>query len=208
MKYLFDELRRLPRTTWVALGVAAPLLVAAVGLAVWWTLGRLQPANPAAVQAQVQTQVQDQVQHLRERLAHNPGDTQGWLMLARSLKVTGRASEAASAYEHAGDRARQDPALLTDWIEARVLAEGQHFDPTSLTLLTQAIALAPYHPKVLMLHGLAALDLDDLATARQVFLVLREQHPAGSPERQQLDVALARLARGEDPRQPASPPTR
>ena len=191
----------LGRPALLALWVGAPLAV----ILLYALLGHPRALNPQE-RISPTTQINDMVQRLAERLARQPDDPAGWLMLARSLKVTGRMAEAAQAYGRAGERARKDPDLLADWIEARILADEQHFDELSLGLLTQAIALAPRHPKILLLHGLAALDLEDPVTARQAFAVLRELHAPGSPDRQALDIAIQRIDRGEDPRVAASAP--
>jgi cytochrome c-type biogenesis protein CcmH len=185
----------LPR--WARLGLWLGVPLAALGLYAW--LGQPRALNPAA-RISPAAQMHERIARLSERLARQPDDAQGWLMLARSLKVTGQYTEADAAYARAGERVRQDANLLADWVEARILAADQHFDTTSLGLLTQAIALAPQHPKVLLLHGLASLDLDDPATARQVFLALRAQHPPGSADFLAMDSAIRRIDQGEDPR--------
>lgn len=183
-----------------ALWLGVPLAV--IGL--YALLGHPRALNPAERESAA-TQIEDRVQRLAERLERQPNDPEGWLMLARSLQVTGRPAQAARAYARVGERATQDVDVLTDWLEARILSAEHHFDDTSVGLLRQAIGLAPQHPKVLMLHGLAALDRGDMALARQAFTRLREQYAVGSPDRQALDVAIARLERGEDPRMaPAS----
>lgn len=183
-----------------ALWLGVPLAV--IGL--YAALGHPRALNPAERESAA-TQIEDRVQRLAERLARAPNDPDGWLMLARSLQVIGRPAEAAQAYARVGERAMQDVEVLADWLEARLLSAEHHFDDTSVGLLRQAIALAPLHPKVLMLHGLAALDQGDMPLARQAFTRLREQYAEGSPDRQALDTAIARLERGEDPRMaPAS----
>ena len=94
----------------------------------------------------------------------------------------------------------QDPELLADWIEARILADDHHFDARSRELLAQAMALAPEHPAVLMMRVLAALDRGDATAARQGLKRLSAQYAPGSADRQALDEALRRLDAGEDPR--------
>jgi len=150
---------------------------------------RARPADPATM-----------VDRLAARLAGGAGSAQDWAMLGRSYRVLGRHAEAAAAYERAAPQLPEDADLLADWIESRMLADGRRFDARSLALLAQAGRLAPRHPGVLMLDGLAALQRGDLAQARQRFSALREQQPEGSPDRAALDAALAELAAGRDPR--------
>lgn len=126
-------------------------------------------------------------------------------MLARSYKVLGRHADAAQAYEQAAAVAQHDPDLLADWIETRVLAQDGRFDTRARELLAQAEAAWPQHDGVLLLTGLAALDRGDAPQARRVFERLRELWPEGHPDREAVDLALARLAQGLDPRQPVRP---
>lgn len=153
---------------------------------------RLRPADPATM-----------VDRLAARLAAGPGSAQDWAMLGRSYRVLGRHAEAAAAYERAAPLAAGDADLLSDWIESRMLTDGRRFDARSLALLDQASRLAPQHPGVLMLEGLAALQRGDLKAAQQHLGALRAQQPEGSPDRLALDNALAELAAGRDPRRTA-----
>jgi cytochrome c-type biogenesis protein CcmH len=184
----------------VALG--APLVL----VALYAALGHPRALDPLQREPGATEQVEAMVQRLAERLQRDPGDRDGWLMLARSYKVMARYDEAAAAYEQAGSRALDDPDLLADWIEARILATDRRFDTRSRELLARAMTLAPQHPGVLMMRGLAALDRGDRPAARAAFAQLRGLYPDGSADRQALDQALARLDAGEDPRARAAPP--
>lgn len=185
------------RWSWgLALGV--PLVV----VGVYAGLGHpraLDPAQREPGSADAQTMVR----RLADRLARNPDQPEAWAMLARSYKVLGRHADAAQAYEQAAAVALQDPDLLADWIETRVLAQDGRFDTRAGALLAQAEAAWPQHEGVLLLTGLAALDRGDAPQARRVFERLREAWPDGHPDRAALDQALARMAQGLDPRQPA-----
>ncbi|BDI07725.1 tetratricopeptide repeat protein [Sphaerotilus microaerophilus] len=218
-----------PRGQAFAFAVGLPLLA----LALYAALGQPRALNPAERETGSVAQVESMVERLAERLQRDPGDVKGWLMLAHSYKVMGRAAESAEAYEQA-DRAapdtgapaaavaaasvagpagliaagqpwQRDPNRLVDWIEVRMLAADDHFDARSLQLLRRAQALAPQHPGVLMLSGLAALDRHDFAAARAAFTALRDQSDPGSEDRATLDEALAKLAQGVDPRRAAAP---
>lgn len=221
----------------LALAIGVPL----VALALYAGLGQPRALDPGERETGSVAQVEGMVERLAERLRRDPGDVEGWLMLAHSYKVMGRVAESADAFEQA-DRAapepaagaavsasaapitgpagllaqgadgaatpwQRDPNRLVDWIEVRMLAAGDHFDARSRALLQRARALAPQHPGVLMLAGLAALDQGDLDGARQAFTALRDQSAPGSPDRVTLEHALASLAQGLDPRAaaPAAP---
>lgn len=186
------------RRAWQALapGLGAPLAL----LALYVALGHPVALDPARRAPDSADAVESMVERLAARLERDGGDVDGWLMLARSLKVTGRHREAAAAYEKAATRAVQDPELLADWIEARILADDHRFDARSRELLAQAMALAPDHPAVLMMRALAALDRGDRAAAGQTLMRLRGLYAPGSADREALDGALRRLDAGEDPR--------
>jgi cytochrome c-type biogenesis protein CcmH len=217
-----------PRGQALALAAGLPLLA----LALYAALGQPRALDPAERETGSVAQVESMVERLAARLKQEPGDVNGWLMLAHSYKVMGRAAESAGAFEQA-DRAapdtagpapaggaaswagpaglvaesvwQRDPNRLVDWIEVRMLAADDHFDARSLALLQRAVALAPEHPGVLMLSGLAALDQADFATARRAFTALRDQSEPGSEDRSALDQALVKLAHGVDPRRAAMP---
>lgn len=187
------------RWAWgLALGV--PLVV----VGVYAGLGHPRALDPAQRQPGSED-TQTMVRKLADRLAQNPDQPEAWAMLARSYKVLGRHADAAQAYEQAAAVAQHDPDLLADWIETRVLAQDGRFDTRARELLAQAEAAWPQHDGVLLLTGLAALDRGDAPQARRVFERLRELWPEGHPDREAVDLALARLAQGLDPRQPVRP---
>lgn len=208
------------------LGIGLPMLA----VALYAVLGQPRALNPAERETGSVAQIENMVARLAERLAREPGDVKGWLMLAHSYKVMGRAADSAAAFERADQAApdsaalsapsaaatasgsgpadliaagqpwQRDPNRLVDWIEVRMLAAGDRFDARSLALLRRAEALAPGHPGVLMLAGLAALDRGDKAAATRAFAALRDQAPEGSEDRAVLEEALVKLAQGIDPR--------
>ncbi|MDO5289648.1 MAG: hypothetical protein Q4F13_08455 [Pseudomonadota bacterium] len=176
--------------------LAAPLLV----VALYAALGNPRAINPLARQPVPDEAAETMVSQLAARLQVEPGNLQGWLMLARSYKVLGRYAESADAWEHAKDLVWNDADSLAEWTEARILAHGQRFDRRSQELLARAMSLAPEHPGVLLLRGLAALDRGDAAAAQKAFTTLRDQYPDASPDRNALDAALAQITAGQDPR--------
>ena len=197
----------------LALLIGLPLAV----IALYAALGHPRALDPDELSGKGTAQMEAMVETLAQRLAQDPADLEGWLMLARSRKVMGQHAQAAQAYARADAldpaRVRADPDRLADWIEARMLSQDRQFDATSLALLALAMERAPQHPGVLMMRGLAALDRGDRPAAARAFAALRDQYAEGSADRSALDEALARMALGEDPRQlraaatPGAPPS-
>lgn len=173
--------------------LATPLLV----VLLYAALGNPRAINPQA--RQPDGAMQTLVDKLAQRLQASPDDPAGWLMLARSYKALGRYQAAADAWEHTQPQSWNDVDSLAEWVEARILAQDQHFDQRSQQLLARAMSLNPEHPGVLLLRGLSALDRGDLSAAQNAFTTLRAQYPSDSPDRQALDQALAHIATGRNP---------
>lgn len=143
-----------------ALVVALPLL----GMGGYALLGNpaaLDPARTTPPQQVSGEQIADMVVKLAERLKANPGDMQGWIMLARSYKALGRYAEAAEAYAKAEQAIAGDAGLLADYAE--VLAMGGPDGTRSMRgkprqLIEQALKLDAQNPHALLLAGAAAME--------------------------------------------------
>ena len=183
------------RRIWL-LTITLPL----AAMALYAALGNPRGLNPRDRHPVPDEAAETMVGKLAERLAAEPDNPAGWLMLARSYKVLQRYAESAEAWEHAKELAWDDVEAMSEWTEARVLSQGQRFDRRSQELLARAMSLDANAPGVLMLRGLAALDRGDAAAAQKVLTQLRDQYAEGSLDRQALDAALAQLAAGRDPR--------
>lgn len=153
--------------------------------------------NPQALlptdEAKFEASMENSIHQLAARLRGSPKDDVAWLMLARSQTAMGRYAEAAQAYEQAKGLAWSNPSLLIAWAEVRLLANERQFDARTQEVIGQAAALAPTHPEVLLLVGLAALDRGDHPAARAALLALRGHYPAGSPDLEAVETALATL---------------
>ncbi len=143
-----------PRTAWVLV-----LLLPAFALATYLGLGNphmldsdaLEMANPNTVS------VEQMMQQLSERLEEDPDDAEGWVMLARSYMITEQPIKAAEAYGNAYRIVGDDPALLADYAEARIVADKFQVNEESDALVQRALSLNPNEPKVLWVAGFAEL---------------------------------------------------
>lgn len=197
---------------WAALvlGVAVP--VVAVGL--YRTLGeveiieRLQ--NPA--QAAVQKADHDRgdlpsmevlVQRLADKLAQNPDNLEGWLMLGRSYAATGQAAQSLSAYRRAYELAPRQPEVLLTYAEALATQNNNQLAGEPERLIATALEIAPQDPNGLWLAGVAALQREDRAGAVRHWEALEALLPPDGDDVANLREFLAE-ARGE-PESPFQP---
>lgn len=104
------------------------------------------------------------VKKLEARMALEPNDTKGWLMLARSYRTQARYAEAVIAYEKAWPELQKDAGELARF--AGVLAiEKTSFAGRPTELLVKSLSINASEPDALMLAGSAAIERGDLATA-------------------------------------------
>ena len=171
----------------------------------------ISEGNPQALlpveEAQYEAGMQSSVRQLAERLRAAPKDENGWLMMARSQTALGHYAEAANAYEQAKEIAWSNPSLLVSWAEVRLLANQRTFDTRTQEIIGRAAIMAPSNPEVLLLMGLAALDSDDLDSARKALEALRAHYSPGSPDLVAVEAALAELKQGRNPRNGDHPNT-
>jgi len=139
----------------IAVPLGATLLYKAIGTE--QIIALLQENPPAARQAQQQTpqlSVEEMVSKLAARMASNPDDLRGWLMLAKSYSVLERYEQAIPAYRNimrlgGGDNA----GVLADYADALVATNDGRFSDEAGKMLTRALALEPDNLKALWLAG-------------------------------------------------------
>ncbi len=165
-----------------------PAIVLAVLLPLAASLTYLSLGSPEAITAPAgqnsarvtPADVQTMVNSLAARLAHNPDDLEGWLMLARSHRYFGNHEDAALAFAKAKSIVRDDPLALTEYAEslARSSQTGLQGEPTRL--LERALAINPQEPFALTLAGAAALERGENSIAIDYWSQLLTQLPADS----------------------------
>ena len=206
-----------PRWTAVAVTLAVP----ACGLAIYLWLGSPQALDPRAQTHRVAAggiepappggaagpgrpsdataaggpapDVEAMVDSLAAKLAADPADAEGWLLLARSRAVQERFDEAVTAYERAHALLGDSPSLLADWTEAEAALAGNRFPAHALDRFDRALEIDPDHEKSLWLGGFAAIQhgRPDVARARWERLLARQE--AGSREASVVSELLARV---------------
>jgi cytochrome c-type biogenesis protein CcmH len=125
-------------------------------------------------------QIESMVGKLAERMKANPGDAEGWTMLARSYAVLGRFDEAIPAYAHAAELQPDNASLLADYADAVAAPEQTANNPRSLALIERALKADPNHFKALALAGSAAFDRGEYAVAIAYWQKIADHLPPGS----------------------------
>lgn len=134
---------------------------------------------------------------LAERLAREPEDLEGWVLLGRAYKSTEHFGQARDAFARALSLAPEDPGLMVEYAEARTLAApDRRFGEEALDLIERALAIDPDHQRALWLRGIAAYQAGDIDGANRNWEHLLAVLPGDSPVRDSVQQQLAQL-RGE-----------
>ena len=190
-----------PKKTMIALGLSLPL----AAIALYLLLGNPGGLTPPEAQHRFTSdEIERMVSGLAAKLEKEPDNLQGWAMLARSYKATGRPAEAEKAFEHAWKLVETDAQLLADYADLLASAAGGRFEGRPISLIEKALKLDPNNPQALWLSGSAAFVEGRLDKAIADWEHLVTLFPAGSEDAQMIsaNIAEARARAGK----PAAPP--
>lgn len=142
-----------------------------------------QVASPDA-NGQPQMSMAEAMSALEARLAQNPEDLEGWMLLGRSYRSEERFTDALRAFNEAQRLAPDHPDVLVDLAEAQALNAPQRvFPETALTLLHRAIDLQPAHQRAHWLLGIADMQAGRPADAAARWETLLGLLPADADAR-------------------------
>ncbi|SFG44681.1 cytochrome c-type biogenesis protein CcmH [Duganella sp. CF458] len=200
-----DLIVRRPQTR-LALLISVLLPVAAV--AIYMQVGRPDTLNmPPELMAAAATpsdhgpseeDIPAMVERLAERLRTQPGDIDGWHMLARSYSAMNRYSDAAKAYGHLATLLPQDAGVLADYADALATAQDGALNGEPERLIERSLAIDPQQPKALALSGSAAFARGDFARAEKQWQAVLPLIPGDSEfaRSTQAGIAEARARQG------------
>ncbi|MDR3353148.1 MAG: c-type cytochrome biogenesis protein CcmI [Zoogloeaceae bacterium] len=160
-------------------------------------LGKPAALDLAARQLSPEQQLESMLARLAAYLEANPGDAQGWLTLGRAYAGKDRAAEAAQAFSHAEEQIASDAALLVEYAEILVLANGT-LTGKATQLLDAALKLDPERPRALFLAGAAAYEAGNRQAALAHWEKLYPRMQPGSEAHAFLTAKLEELRAAED----------
>lgn len=193
---------------------AAMLVGAAVAIAaggIYLTIGRPgAPDRPLSARVDTEKSIpggdamhgemNDLVRQLAEKLEENPGDPQGWALMARSLMRLDRASEALGAYERAIRLSNGgDGALRAEYAEARIVAAQGAVDDTAREIYRAMLREDPQNAQARYYLATAKAQDGDTAGALADWRALLADTPAGAPWREMLEQRIAEASGAQAP---------
>jgi cytochrome c-type biogenesis protein CcmH len=178
---------------WSAAIVALIVPIAAGVL--YWQLGTpaaLSTSTTSAAEESRSTheQIEAMIAQVRERLAREPDNAEGWAILARTHYTMGNFSEAAAAYERLSTLRLYDADVLADYADALAMSQGRSLAGKPLQLVQRALQLDPTQWKALAMAGTEAFDRKDYKAAIDYWQRLQNTAPPDSPIAKQIQGSI------------------
>jgi cytochrome c-type biogenesis protein CcmH len=140
----------------LAIALLLPLLAASLYLEVGAPV-----ALDGVPAAQPEVDIDRALAELRGHLAQEPGDLQGWLLLAQTEAALHQNVQAREAYDKALGIDPRNTAAMVGWAEADSMARADHrIDGRALDLVTQAVQADPTNQRGLWLLGISQFQHD------------------------------------------------
>ncbi len=121
--------------------------------------------------------VEEMLASLATRLAEDPDNPDGWILLGRSYATVQRYADAADSYQQALDILGEDADVLAALAEVLAMANQRQFSGRPQALLARALKKNSAHPSGLWLSGIAATQVGDDRKAIDYWQHLRSQIP-------------------------------
>jgi len=160
------------KSSWAAVtGVA--IAVPLVSVLLYLIVGNLNGLDPAKQTLSAQgaphelspQQMEGMLARLAQRMETEPGNGEGWVMLARSYSAIGRWNDAVAAFAKAEALFPQDAQLLADYADTMAMAQGQRLQGKPELLVQRALKADGNNLKALALAGTVGFEKGDYAKA-------------------------------------------
>jgi cytochrome c-type biogenesis protein CcmH len=95
---------------------------------------------------------------LAQKMEKDPGNGQGWLLLARTYAELRQYDNASKAYERATALIPAEAQVLADWADVHVMAHDRQWDDKARDIVKRAVKADAKNSKALTLAGSEAFD--------------------------------------------------
>lgn len=151
----------------------------------------------------------EMVDTLAKKMAQNPSDPKGWMLLARSQAALGRLPEAMKAYEKVISLKAEDAQLLADYADVAAMSQQGRFEGKPKDLIARALKLDPNHLKALVLAATAEMKSSNPKNSLPIWEKLKALVPKDSDDYKQIEAIVADVNAGKSnivPAGSAAPP--
>ncbi|MES3026141.1 MAG: c-type cytochrome biogenesis protein CcmI [Pseudomonadota bacterium] len=165
-------------------GAALGLAVMAVSAALYPVLGTPSGIGARAAPAPAEltrTEAVAMVERLAQEMLSEPGNAQGWLVLARAYTAMERYPDASDAYARLVKLAPPTARMLTDFAEVLALSQGKRLQGEPERLLIQAAELEPEYVEARVLLASAQFERGDHGAAIDSWRKVAALAPQDSP---------------------------
>jgi cytochrome c-type biogenesis protein CcmH len=180
----------------VAIGIAL-LTIVSTGL-LYRIVGTPQALDAANLKAP--ETLGDAIAQLEAELQRNPGQAEGWRLLAQAYQREGQAAKARDAFAKAVELSPDDASLLAEAAQSRAFASGTRlFDPAAIGMLQRALKIEPEHQRARWFLGIAQRQSGDDAAAAATWEPLLAKVDAATAASLRKEIDNARTAAGMPP---------
>jgi cytochrome c-type biogenesis protein CcmH len=183
--------------------VATLAIVPVLALTLYLALGRIDLIGARAPDNMAD--VQESIRQLADRLAKQPNDLEGWVLLARSLQATNQPDKALTAYEFALKLAPEDLDVKAFYAQALAETHQGSMAGKPTEIVDEILKKKPDHQTALWMAGIAAAERKDAAKTVEYWERLKNQFAPGSEEAKQLEGYIAQVQGHSVPVEPSKP---
>jgi cytochrome c-type biogenesis protein CcmH len=177
--------------------MAGAVVLPAAALLAYATMGRPDlPGSPAASRLAHAVETGDfpaMVAQVEHHLAQHPDDAEGWLVIAPAYRRLGRPDDAADAYAQAIRLGKGSPALIADYGEALMLANGGMISAEARQAFAEALKQDQGSAKARFYLNLADGQEGKREQALKGFRDMLASAPQDAPWRQAVEAQIAEL---------------
>jgi len=166
--------------------------------------------NGASTQAQASISLPQAIAELRDHLAQQPDDRQGWMLLAQTSAMLHQPGDARDAYDHVLKLDANNAEAMVGWAENDSMLRADHMiEGRARDLLQRAVQLHPDNQRGLWLLGISDFQQGDYRTAAATWRLLQPQLEPGSNVAKSVaeQIAVADARAGGAPARAASSTT-
>ena len=137
--------------------------------------------NGVSAQAQTPISLPQAIAQLREHLAQQPGDQQGWMLLAQTSAMMRQPGDARDAWDHVLKLDANNAEAMVGWAESDSMLRADHqIEGRARELLQRAVKQHPDNQRGLWLLGISDFQRGDYRNAAATWRLLQPQLEPGS----------------------------